>query len=46
LAAVVADDRYGTSGSYYSWEGEARGEEAASTILPELFEGNIYPLVN
>lgn len=23
LAAVVADDRYGTSGSYYSWEGEA-----------------------
>eukprot|EP00913_Durusdinium_trenchii_P021182 g19903.t1 len=23
LAACVADERYGTSGSYYSWEGEA-----------------------
>lgn len=24
LAACVSDERYGTSGSYYSWEGEVR----------------------
>eukprot|EP00438_Fugacium_kawagutii_P002491 Skav209084 [mRNA] locus=scaffold207:572241:579778:- [translate_table: standard] len=35
LAACVADDRYATSGSYYSWEGEAGtggggGREAVS----------------
>ncbi|CAK9025025.1 unnamed protein product [Durusdinium trenchii] len=41
LAACVADERYGTSGSYYSWEGEAGtggggGREAVQNTEKDL----------
>ena len=34
LAAVVSDDRYMKSGSYYSWEGEARCYRQPFNRLP------------
>jgi len=41
LAACVSDPRYGTSGSYYSWEGEAGTGGAGGRDAPENTEKDL-----